>query len=375
MRILHITSHLNVGGVTSAILSLAKAQVERGHAVVIASDGGELLPRVTEVGAVHWRVPHHTSSEFGWQVWIGAWRLSRRLRREPVDVIHAHTRVGQVVADRLARWHRTPFVATWHGFFRQNPGRRWWPCTGEVTIAISECVRQHLIRDAGVPANRVVLIHNGIDSARFAEAPLEDAVNAYRTQWRLPAGRPTVGMVGRMAGGSVKGFDLLLAALQRARQDLPELQLLLVGDGPRRAFLEQEADRLGLREAVRFVGTTEDVRVPLAAMDVFAFSSRQQEGFGLSLVEAMAAGRPVVAFRAGAVAEIVRHDHDGWLVPPSDTSAFAAGIVQLCRDPQLAARLGAQARQRVAETFSLERMAQAVDAVYERVRQEQACRR
>lgn len=375
MRILHVTSHMNVGGITSAVLSLAQAQAARGHMVFIASAGGELAPRIAEAGATHWRVPHDTSFEFGWQVWVGAWQLSRRLHRQPVDVIHAHTRVGQVVADRLARWHRTPFVATWHGFFRQNPGRRWWPCTGDVTIAISECVRQHLIADVRVPLERVALIYNGVDLSRFAEAPPEGAVDAFRARWQLPQHHPVVGMVGRMAGGGVKGFDLLLGAMQRARHELPELQLMLVGDGPRRAFLEQEVDRLGLREAVRFVGMMGDVRVPLAAMDVFAFSSRQQEGFGLSLVEAMAAGRPVVAFRTGAVPEIVRHDQDGWLVTPQDPAALAQGIVRLCRDRQLAARLGAQARRRVAETFTLDRMAGEVDAVYERARQEQACRR
>lgn len=375
MNILHITSHLNVGGVTSAILTLSKGQVARGHAVAIASDGGELEPWVQQLGASHWHVPHHTSFEFSFQVWMGAWQLSQRLRRERVDIIHAHTRVGQIVAERLSRWHRIPFVATWHGFFRQNPGRRWWPCTGAMTIAISESVRRHLIEDVHVPPERVALIHNGIDVSHYGQPPASTLVQAYRERWRLAEGRPVVGSVGRLAGGGCKGFDLLLDAIRLARKELPELELLLVGDGPNRECLERAAGELGIRDAVRFVGTAEDVRLPLAAMDVFVFPSRQREGFGLSLVEAMAAGRPVVAFRTGAVPEIVRHEQEGWLVGTEESPALAQAIVRLCRDRQAAALLGAGARQRVTDAFSVERMVHDVDAVYQRVLASEAAAR
>lgn len=375
MRVLHITSHLNVGGVTSAVISLSHGLAARGHAITIASDSGTLEPWVARAGAEHWRAPLHTSFEFNPRVWAGARQLSDRLRQHPVDVVHAHTRVGQVVAQWLAQRHRIPYVATWHGVFRPNLGRRVWPCTGDMTIAISEMVRRHLINDMRVSAGRIALIHNGVDVARFAQAPAPGLVEAYRRRWDLAREHPVVGIVGRMASGGVKGYDLFLRAVSLVRRQLPELTALLVGDGPRRRFLEQEAGRLGIRDAVRFTGTAEDVCVPLAAMDAFAFSSRQQEGFGLALVEAMAASRPVIAFRVGAVPEIIRDGQDGLLAAPQDTQAMADGIVRLCRDRQLAARLGAAARQRVAEAFSLERMVCDVEAVYERVVAEQACSR
>jgi len=365
MRILHITSHLNVGGITSYLVSLSKVLVERGHRVIVASGGGRRENEVSALGGVHWRVPLHTKAEFSPQVFLASAALSRRLRQEPVDVIHAHTRVAQVVAHRLSRRHRIPYVATWHGFFRRNLGRKLWPCTGDATIAISEPVRQHLLQDFRVAPERVRLIPNGADVAYFAMLQDAEAVRAYRRRWQIPDAHRVIGGMGRLASGRVKGFDLLLAAAALVRQQVPELHVVVVGDGPRRPFLEVKAQRLGLQERVHFVGATDDVRLPLAAMEVFVFPSRWPEGFGLALIEAMACGRPVVATNRGAVPDIVRHGQDGWLVPPEDPQALADGIVRLLRDPETARRMGDQAQARVRDVFSLDRMAAAVETVYQ----------
>ena len=364
MRILHLTSHLNMGGVSSYILCLSRALARRGHSVTIASGGGELEPEVAAAGVPHWRVPLHTSAEFSPQVFAAARQLVRRLRREPVEVIHAHTRVAQVVAARLSRRLGIPYVTTWHGFFRPNLGRRLWPCTGARTIAISEPVRRHLVEDFHVPPERVRLIWNGVEPSEFAERPPAELLARFRAQHRLPEGGPVVGSVGRLASGRIKGFDLLLEAARLLLRRHADLRLLMVGDGPRRPFLEEQVDALGLRECARFTGSLADVRVPLALLDVFIFPVRWPEGFGLSLIEAMAAGRPVVATRAGAVPQIIEHGRHGLLVEPENPQALAEAVTTLLRDPAAAARLGQAAQQRVRERFSLERVADEVEAVY-----------
>ena len=154
MRILHIASHLNIGGITRYLLGLA-TRLARRHEVMVAADTGELRAEFQQAHVAHWPVPLQTSAEFSPRVWQAAQHLSRRLRREPVDVLHAHTRVGQVVAACLSRRLRIPYVATWHGIYRMNLGRRLWPCAGDRTIAISQPVREHLLRDIGVPASRI----------------------------------------------------------------------------------------------------------------------------------------------------------------------------------------------------------------------------
>lgn len=256
MRILHLTSHVNVGGITTYVVQLSEALARRGHQVVVASGGGALAWRCERNGLVHWEVPLLTSAEFSPQVAWAGWQVSRRLRAHPVDLIHAHTRVAQVVADRLSRRHRIPYVTTWHGFYRRRLSRRWWPCTGMRTIAISQPVADHLRTVFDVPASRIHLIPHGVDVARFAApAPAAD-IQALRARLALDHVGPVIGTVARLVPS--KGLDQLLAAFRHVAAQAPSARLLIVGDGPQRAGLEQVAQRLGIQRAVRFAGTLPD---------------------------------------------------------------------------------------------------------------------
>lgn len=367
MKILHLMSHLNVGGIPRYVLALSRWQVARGHVVIVASGGGSTKDQLEAIGARHWPLPLHTSAEFSLPVLAAARQLADRLASEPVDILHAHTRVGQVVADRVGRRLAIPYVTTWHGIYKRRLGRRLWPCTGRFAIAISELVRRHLVREFRVPPERVQRIYNGVDVVHYAAPPSEAMVQQLRSSWRLPGSCPVIGAVGRLAAGRVKGFDVLLKAAALLQQKIPAFSVLIVGDGPQRPSLERMARRLGVQDRVRFVGEVSDVRLPLALIDLFVFSSRWPEAFGLTLIEAMAAGKAVVATEAGAVPEVIRHDVDGWLVPPDDPAAMAQSLAHLLRHPDIARRLSSQARSRVQETFSLERMAAEIEAVYRKV--------
>ena len=367
MKILHITSHLNVGGITRYALSLSQQLMERGHHVKIASAGGHLEGCAEEIGVGQWCVPLKTSQEFSHKTFRSIRQILSRLEREPADILHAHTRVAQVVADQVSRRSKIPYVTTWHGIYKRRLGRRWYPCTGKMCIAISEVVRQHLVRDFQVPPDRTRLIYNGVDAAHYAAPPDPSVLQAYRERWRIPNGTRLVGGVGRLAAGKVKGFDLLLAAASLLKETLPDLRVLIVGDGPRRPFLEDVAERLGILNRVHFVGGMEDIRIPMALMDVFVFSSRWPEAFGLTLIEAMAAGKPVVGIRMGAVPEIIRDGVDGLLVDPEDIGGLAQGIARLLSDREFAERVGRQGQLLVRERFSVERMAIEVEQVYQEV--------
>ena len=364
MTILQLTSHLDIGGVVRYVLGLSQQLAERGHRVIIASDGGHCEAAVARLGLTHWRLPLRTSAEFSWRV-LRSWRaLSIRLQRDPVDLIHAHTRVSQVIAERLARQFQIPYVTTWHGIFKRRLGRRLWPCTGHLTVAVSQPVRASLLQDFHVPTARARYIPNGVDPAYYVAVPDGAIVRACRERWHVPAHHPVIGSIGRMASGRVKGFDLLLTATYFLRRMIPQVELVMAGDGPRRPFLEDITEQLRIRECVHFVGSVDDIRVALAMMDVFVFPSRWPEGFGLSLIEAMAAGKPVVATRVGAVPDIVEDGRSGLLVPPEDPAALAEAIARLLNDRAAAARLGAQAQQRVREQFSLARMVGEMEVLY-----------
>lgn len=363
MRILHLTSHLNVGGIPRYVVSLSSAMRRRGHEVRIASGGGTLVAEAQARGIAHWPVPLRTSVEFSPQVFRAARALAERLSQEPVDVVHAHTRVGQVAAERIRRRCGIPYVTTWHGFFRPNLGRRLWPCTGALTIAISEPVRRHLLEVFRLPADRVRLIPHGIDPTPFL-APVEAAAQqALRRQLGLPADGAVIGTMSRLVAS--KGVDQLVRSLPRVRDAVPQARLVIVGEGPERPALERLALALGIREAVHFAGTLPETRTILSLMQVFVFIPATQEGFGLSLLEAMASGCPVVAVRRGdGAAWVLDQGGVGAVVPPNDPAALADGVARFLRDGDAAQRAGEQARAVVRERYALERVVEQVEAVY-----------
>ncbi len=367
MKILQLTSHLNVGGITRYILVLSKQLMARNHEVMIASDDGSTKSQVKNMGLHHWHLPFNTSVEFSPRVFWGMQQLVQKLVQKPVDVIHAHTRVAQVVAELISRRLKIPYVTTWHGIYKPRLGRRLWPCAGKLTIAISDPVRQKLQQDFHISEKNIRCIHNGIDTDYYTVPPDESAVRTYQSRWKIFSNQPVIGSIGRLAAGKVKGFDTLLVAVYLLKMKFPGIQLLLAGDGPRYPFLEDVVRRLGLLNSVRFVGETADIRVPLALMDLFVFSSRWPEAFGLTLVEAMASGKPIVATRVGAVPEIIQHGINGWTIPSDDPLAMAEGIARLLNDRALASQYGRQAQIRAREAFNFDRMTSQIEAVYREV--------
>ena len=364
MRILQVTSHLNVGGIPRYVVSLSRALALRGHELIVASEGGPLEAELTGAGLRHARVPLKTSVEFSPQVWRATAALESLARETPVDVVHGHTRVGQVVADRLARRLRLPSVATWHGFYRRNLGRRLWPCTGDLTIAISEPVRQHLLKDFGLPEQRVRLVANGIETARFERAVAPDEQQRFRVEHRLPSGARVVGTVSRLV--AAKGVDRLVQAMPAIRAAVPSAHLLIVGDGEERARLERMAAGLGLAEAVRITGQLPETRAALSLMEVFVFLPTRDEGFGLSLLEAMAAARPIVAVRGGAgAAWLLEQLQLEPVVDSDDAPALARAVVELLTNGERACAASGRVRALVKARFDIGRVAAEVEAAYQ----------
>jgi glycosyltransferase involved in cell wall biosynthesis len=363
LRILHITSHLRPGGVTSYVTGVATALARRGHEVIVASGGGPMEPRLAEGDVAHWLLPLDTRAEASPPVLMAGLRMWRRLAAQPVDVIHAHTRVGQLLAWGLGRSLRRPTVATWHGFFKRRWFRRVLPCTGDLTIAISQPVAEHLRDVFQVPEARLRTILHGIDVPRFGPACAATRRETLRRSLGIPPGGAVIGTVCRLVPS--KGADHLLAAFRLLHTRRPELRLLIVGEGAERLRLERLAAADGLGSAVRFVGALDDTAPALAAMDVFVFLPAVEEGFGLSLLEAMASRVPIVGIRRGqGAAWVLDQSRAGLIVPPEDLSALVAAIETLLTDRPKAQALAAQAREVVAARYSLDRMVNEIEAVY-----------
>jgi glycosyltransferase involved in cell wall biosynthesis len=217
---------------------------------------------------------------------------------------------------------------------------------------VGDTVRSHLLR-----RERTHVVPNGVDVHEYRPARAEDL----RERWGVPLDAPLLLTLGRLARD--KGNDVALHALA----SLPEPYLVIAGDGEERGPLERLAARLGVSDRVRLIGAVPQVEVPraMAAADVFWFPTVRDEAAPLVLPQAMAAGLPVVASRIGGIPDYVsRPGEQAVLVVPGDATALAEATRPLLADPALRARMGAAARERVVEEFSLERMIERTVEVY-----------
>jgi glycosyltransferase involved in cell wall biosynthesis len=289
-------------------------------------------------------------------------RLARFMRREKIDVLHTHLSSAGLWGQLAGLAAGVPaMITTEHS--RWLPGRPpkrgrlnrlLLPLTARV-VAISEEVAASVVRHQGVPPQKVVVIANGIDLRRI-DAPVAPA---------LPAGGPpTIAAIGRLA--PEKRLDVLLRAVALCRARVPQLRTLVIGEGPELPVLQRLSRELGLGSSVEFLGVRRDVPAFFPGLRAVVNSS-EREGLSLALLEAMAAGVPVVATDAGGTGEVVRDGETGVLVPPLDEQALAAGIRRVLEDPALARRLAATARAVVRAEHTIAAAARRYEALYEEV--------
>ena len=356
LRVLHIdTEHGWRGGERQA-LWLAIELARRGHRSVIAARAREPLAlRAAEAGLDV--VPCNPLGELDPRA---ALQLHAAVRRERIDVVHAHTAHAVAVGALATIGTRTPMVVARRVDFplRANAGTRWKYGRAAAIVAVSEAVRRVLI-EGGINPARVTVVPDGVDIHRAAAPASDETLSSLGLQ----PGAPVVVQVAQLVGH--KDPITFVRAVAHARRIVPQLQALLVGDGPLRGEVEREIHTLMLDSAIHLAGYRTDADALLAAADVVALSSRE-EGMGSVLLDALAFGQPVAATRAGGIPEVIVDGECGLLADVRDPEALGAAIARLITDRQLAARLASQAKARASE-FSVERMADRTIEVYERV--------
>ena len=364
MKIFILTTHLEMGGIPIYVIELARALKRNGHEPIVFSSGGPLQRRLAEEGIRHHRIHCRTSSELNPKLWLRALPLLLKIfREEQPDLIHAHTRVTQALAWGLSALTGVPYVTTCHGLYRFRWGRRVFRCWGSWVMAVSHASMERLIRQYRLASpHQVVLVENGIDVDRFLHPADPKEVEQFRQAHGLD-GRLIVGAIARLS--PVKGLDLLLKAVPPLLKEFPDLKVLLVGDGPERENLVRLAYELGIADRVAISPSVEDTRVPLSLLQVFV-APAWREGFGLAIVEAMAAGVPVVASDAGGPAEIIENGKSGLLVPAGDVQAVENSLRALLKDQSVRQQIADRARRRAAERYNFKRVATQVEEIYVR---------
>ena len=379
-KILRVIARLNMGGpalhvayLTSGLrdlgydTTLVAGTLARGEdsMAFVADDRGVEVVRIDELG--------REISPL--RDLVATVKLARLIRKERPQILHTHTaKAGTVgrVAALLAGSRRPPIIVhTFHGhvlrgyfgplrslFFRFL--ERWLAGHTTALVAVSPQVRDDLVALGVAPRERFAVIRLGIELDERVAAERDGRLES-RRYLGIPPDRFTIGWIGRMT--SVKRTDDILLAFKRLRDNGVEATLCLVGDGPDRGDLERRANDLGVVRDTLFLGYQEDVAPFYAAFDALVLPS-SNEGTPVSAIEALAAGRPVVATRVGGVPDVVRDGEDGFLVDAGATDDLGDRLEQLARDPELRARMGERGRERVLPRYAVDRLVHDVDQLY-----------
>ena len=358
MKTLHINTERSWRGGEQQTLYLTAELHARGFdTALVCRPGVELEERARRAG-----VPVHPVNMRGEWDLAAALAIRRILRGGGFHLVHGHTshahtmavlasafgRKARVVVSRRVDFsiHRHPFSLS--GLkYRAGVDRY---------IAISRAVREQLVRD-GVDGNKIRVVYSGVDLSRFKERDREGA----RRELGLGPKAYVLGTVAHFARH--KGLELLVEAFRAVREKIPAAHLLLVGHGERFEAVRGQAKRTCPPGSVIFPGFRNDVPRILGAMDLFVMPSTR-EGLCTSILDALAARRPVVASAAGGIPEIITHGETGLLIPPGDKEALAGAVLELASSPETAAALAEAGRRRVEKDFSVKAMVEGVLQVY-----------
>jgi glycosyltransferase involved in cell wall biosynthesis len=365
--VLHVESERGFSGGEAQVLLLVDGLAARGWRNVLVCPPGSAIASVAAERGVETRLVAMRNELDPASVVA----LRKVILSSGADLVHLHTGRATWLGG-LASWLAgVPAVTTRR---MDRPVARGWRTRltyerlVERVVAISAAVKRCL-SGGGVPESRVSVISSAVDPSRLR--PLRS-----RAEVRQGLGASADGAVLLVLAALVrrKGVDVLLQALGALAKDGLRPVLWVAGDGPQRLLLEALARHAGVDAQVRFLGRRPDVPDLLGACDIVVIPSRR-EGLGVAALEAMAAGRPVIASAVGGLAEAIVDRRTGLLVPPEDPPALANALAELLHDPALRDTLGRAGRRRVAESFSAEQMVEAYVRLYERVLGEWAERR
>lgn len=360
LTVLHVVANRWWTGSAEPVLRLVLALQDRGHRALLGMAGGDRFEaKAREAGIEPIDQLRLDVKSRPLAIAQDARRLRALVSREGVDVVHAHHS-----HDHWLAWWGRGRAALVRSFHNERAVRARWPDTAlyrgsDALVAVSPGIEARLI-EVGAPRESIHRHHGVVDVARFAP----DAAGAakVREEFRA-AGLPLIGCVARFAAG--RGHETLLEAFRRLLAMRPEARLLLVGKGERRDAFVELMSRLGLERQALFAGYRDaDLPAVLAALDVFVLLGSGSDESCRAALEAMAAGRPVVAARTAALPDAVVDGETGLLVDRASPEDVASAIERLLADPETRRAMGEAGRRRAAALFTPEHHAAAMEAIY-----------
>lgn len=360
--LMHLSISLDVGGLENLILNLCQhIDRERFRPIVCClSEGLALQKEFEAIGVPVYSVPKRDG--FDWQLIPP---LVSLLRLERVDILHTHNACPYLYGTVAGRWSGVSAIVhtehsniepEHHGLWRVE---RYLSYLANPIIADSENVAETLIQDQSVHPRRVKVIPNGIDEQHFQPRPPDQAL---QESFGIQAGEHVIGIVARLE--PVKNHQMLLRAFSSLCDLRSDIRLLIVGDGSSRSDLGAMAQELNIADRIIFAGNRRDIPECLSLMDAFALSS-VSEGLPLTILEAMAAGVPVISTKVGGIPEVINNERNGLLVESQDVAGMRDAFLRLLEDTVLTQQITSCARSDVVSRYSLRAMTRAYEHTYD----------
>lgn len=357
MKIAQVVLNLKYGGLEKLVIQLSDKLNQTGIETVIVclEQTGQLASEANRKGIKVICVNKKPGIDF--KVIIN---LIRVLKQEKINVVHTHNYAPLIYATLAAKWLRLPLINTRHSRTTEKVSRIFWNLNRFV-VCVSEDTKEEIIKHNAIDTNKLKVIYNGISLDGIKDFIDQDVIEK-KKELNLPLDSFVIGNVGRLVKDKdqetlIKAFALLIGQKIKAN-------LVIVGDGLLKLELMDVAKRFAVMEQVKFLGFRDDIAGLLNLFDVYALSS-VREGISLTLLEAMAVGKPIVATSVGGNPEVVVDCHTGFLVSPKSPEALCDVWIRLYNDKNLRKDMGILGQRRFRQYFSLDQMANEYKSLYE----------
>jgi len=368
-QIAYIINNLTVGGAEKLLLSTVKRLNKEKYDITVCPMFKEnaLLNDFQRTG-----VKVRCLNMYNKRDIRGLFKLYQFFKSHKIDIVHTHLLEADTFGRFAAIWAKVPIIiTTTHSVDSWKLNNRRFRTKfrlflnriadkhSNAIITVSDYIKNYLIEHEKTDPKKIHVIKNGIEIQKNKKP----SIDKHKQETIV------LGCVGRLF--EEKGFGYLLRAFKKAQNQHPNLKLLIAGDGPLRAELEKLAYELGVSSDTEFMGVLDDIPTFLNKLDIFVLSSIQ-EGIPLGLLEAMAAGKPIVATKVGGIPEVVDNGSDGILVAAANVAELNEAIVSLIQDERKRKEMGRNARRKVVDFFNLDKAVRQLEDLYEKLLENQS---
>ena len=370
--VVQVLPALNQGGVERGTIEIAEALQKAGIRNYVISAGGKMVPELTRLGVSHITLPVNTKNPIS--MLLNSYRLEKIFKDLDVSLVHVRSRAPAWSVKWAANRMNIPFISTFHGRYGLKPEVFKKPYNrvmtkGRLVVAVSAFIQNHLMKEYGVPDQKIRLIPRGADINKFNMNSISvGMLQDFAKEYDIPTDKPIVTLVGRLS--RIKGHDVVLEALQQMKQK--EVTVLFVGGNPKAGYdaeLKQKIAALPKETSIKIFAVPGD-KMPLvyALSDVCIQPTLVPESFGRGIAEAQAMGRVVIASNHGGACELISNDRTGFLTPVGDSRILASVLDSvLAMSPSERQAIGMAAQTSVRENFSIQKMCDRTIALYKEI--------